>query len=54
MTTRKKEKAETKKTIWEKSDAQKLEQFCGEYRSFISLNKTERECVSFMEQTLTA
>ena len=41
-----------KPTLWEKSDMQKLEAFAADYRHFISVCKTERECVSFMEDIL--
>ena len=34
------------KTIWEKSDPKALEQFCEEYRQFLSAHKTERENVT--------
>ena len=34
------------KTIWEKSDPRALEQFCEEYRQFLSAHKTERENVT--------
>ncbi|MBQ9062901.1 MAG: aminopeptidase [Eubacterium sp.] len=39
-------------TIWEKSDPQILEAFCADYRTFISENKTERECVAGMTKVL--
>ena len=29
--------------IWEKYDGEALEAFCGDYRSFITEHKTERE-----------
>ena len=47
-----KKKTAEKKTIWEKSDAAALENFCEEYRVFLSNHKTERENVSGMIELL--
>ena len=47
-----KQNKQEKQTIWEKSDANLLESFCADYRSFISRNKTERECVADMTAVL--
>ena len=48
----KQNEAPKKLTIWEKSDPQILEAFCSDYRTFISENKTERECVAGMTKIL--
>ena len=40
---------EKKQTIWEKDDEQKLNDFCEDYRIFLSGHKTERENVAGME-----
>ncbi|MEE1114054.1 MAG: aminopeptidase [Eubacterium sp.] len=40
------------KSIWEKSDMQKLNAFCEDYRKFLSAHKTERENVSGMIEGL--
>ncbi|MBR0397404.1 MAG: aminopeptidase [Eubacterium sp.] len=48
----KQNEAPKKLTIWEKSDPQILEAFCSDYRTFISENKTERECVAGMTKVL--
>ena len=42
------------KTIWDKSDEKKLEEFCKDYRVFLSSHKTERENVAGMEEGLKA
>ena len=47
-----KQNKQEKQTIWEKSDTNLLESFCADYRSFISRNKTERECVADMTAVL--
>ena len=41
-----------KKNIWDKSEAKALENFCEEYRAFLSVCKTERENVTGMMQML--
>ena len=43
---------EKKQTIWEKDDEQKLNDFCEDYRIFLSGHKTERENVAGMEEEL--
>ena len=45
-------KKDARKTIWEKSDAKKLEKFAADYRAFLDACKTERECVSWMTAAL--
>ena len=45
--TEKKDKKK-EKTIWDKSDEKKLEEFCKDYRVFLSSHKTERENVAGM------